>query len=37
MTHCFRRLRSFRFNFPQRIAAVLLALFLAQGLWLICR
>ena len=37
MTHRFARLRSFRFNLPQRIAAVLLALFLAQGLWLISR
>jgi hypothetical protein len=35
MTCCFRRFRRFRFNQPQRIAAVLLALFLAQGLWLI--
>jgi hypothetical protein len=35
MTCCFSRLRRFRFNQPQRIAAVLLALFLAQGLWLI--
>lgn len=34
MTHRFARLRRFRFNLPQRIAAVLLALFLAQGLWL---
>jgi len=34
MTHCFSRLRRFRFNLPQRIAAGLLALFLAQGLWL---
>lgn len=32
----FSRLRRFRFSLPQRIAAVLLALFLAQGLWLIC-
>jgi hypothetical protein len=29
------KLRRFHFNLPQRIAAVLLALFLAQGLWLI--
>ena len=28
------KLRRFRFNLPQRIAAALLALFLAQGLWL---
>ncbi len=34
MTHRFARLRRFRFNRPQRIAAALLALFLAQGLWL---
>jgi hypothetical protein len=34
MTHRFARLRRFRFNLPQRIAAVLLALFLAQGMWL---
>jgi hypothetical protein len=35
MTCPFSRLRRFRFSLPQRIAAVLLALFLAQGLWLI--
>ncbi len=34
MTHRFARLRRFRFNLPQRIAAVLLLLFLVQGLWL---
>ena len=34
MTHRFARIRRFRFNRPQRIAAVLLALFLLQGLWL---
>jgi len=34
MTHRFARLRRFQFNLPQRIAAGLLALFLAQGLWL---
>ena len=33
MTHRFGILRRFRFNLPQRIAAGLLALFLAQGLW----
>jgi len=33
-THRVGRIRRFRFNLPQRIAAVLLALFLAQGLWL---
>jgi hypothetical protein len=33
----FGRLRRFRFNFPQRIAAALLLLFLAQGLWLASR
>ncbi|MGA8043716.1 MAG: hypothetical protein WCA37_13020 [Terracidiphilus sp.] len=37
MTRPFTLLRRFRFNRPQRIAAVLLALFLAQGLWLISR
>ena len=37
MTHRFGLLRRFRFNRPQRIAAVLLALFLAQGLWLTSR
>lgn len=34
MTERFVRIRRFRFNLPQRIAAVLLALFLIQGLWL---
>ncbi|HEY6490496.1 MAG: hypothetical protein WCC26_22220 [Terracidiphilus sp.] len=34
MTHRFARLRRFRFNLPQRIAAGLLLLFLAQGLWI---
>ena len=33
MTHRFARIRRFHFNVPQRIAAVLLALFLMQGLW----
>jgi hypothetical protein len=33
----FRRIRRFHFNLPQRVAAVLLALFLAQGLFLIAR
>jgi hypothetical protein len=33
MAHRFGILRRFRFNLPQRIAAVLLALFLFQGLW----
>jgi hypothetical protein len=37
MTHRFARLRRFRFNLPQRIAAGLLALFLLQGLWLTSR
>ena len=37
MTHRFGILRRFRFNLPQRIAAILLALFLAQVLWLINR
>jgi hypothetical protein len=35
MTHRFARLRRFRFNLPQRIAAVLLTAFLIQGFWLI--
>jgi hypothetical protein len=35
MTHRFARIRRFRFNQPQRIAAGLLTLFLLQGLWLI--
>jgi hypothetical protein len=35
MTHRFQILRRFRFNRPQRIAAVLLALFLFQGFWLV--
>jgi len=34
MTHRFGILRRFRFNLPQRVAAVLLTLFLVQGLWL---
>jgi hypothetical protein len=34
MTHRFARLRRFHFNLPQRIAAVLLLAFLAQGFWL---
>src|SRR6516225_223329 len=33
MTHRFARLRRFHFNLPQRIAAVLLLAFLAQGFW----
>jgi cell shape-determining protein MreD len=37
MTHRFGILRRFRFNRPQRIAAVLLALFLVQGLVLVSR
>ena len=37
MTHRFQSLRRFRFNLPQRIAAGLLALFLAQGFWLTSR
>jgi hypothetical protein len=36
-THRFSRIRRFRFNLPQRIAAGLLFLFLAQGLWLTSR
>jgi hypothetical protein len=35
MSHRFARIRRFQFNLPQRIAAGLLLLFLAQGLWLI--
>ncbi len=34
MPHRFASIRRFRFSRPQRIAALLLALFLAQGLWL---
>ncbi len=34
MSFRFARLRRFRFNLPQRVAAVLLVLFLVQGLWL---
>ncbi len=37
MTQRFARLRRFRFNLPQRIAAGLLLLFLAQGFWLTSR
>jgi len=37
MTHRFGILRRFRFNLPQRIAAGLLLVFLAQGLWLTSR
>jgi hypothetical protein len=37
MTHRFARLRRFRFNLPQRIAAGLLLLFLVQGFWLTSR
>jgi hypothetical protein len=36
-SHRFSRIRRFRFNLPQRIAAGLLTLFLIQGLWLISR
>jgi hypothetical protein len=35
MTRRFAHIRRFQFNLPQRIAAGLLAAFLAQGLWLI--
>ena len=35
MTHRFARIRRFHFNLPQRIAAVMLALFLLQGLWVV--
>ena len=34
MTCRFQRICRFQFNLPQRIAAVLLVLFMAQGLWL---
>jgi len=37
MTRRFQRIRRFQFNLPQRIAAGLLVLFLAQGLWLTSR
>jgi hypothetical protein len=37
MTPRFARIRRFHFNRPQRIAAVLLALFLIQGFWLTSR
>jgi hypothetical protein len=37
MTHRFGTLRRFRFHKPQQIAAALLALFLAQGLWVVSR
>ena len=37
MTRRLGILRRFRFNAPQRIAAVMLGLFLAQGLWLTSR
>jgi hypothetical protein len=37
MAHRFGKLRRFRFNLPQRIAAGLLALFLLQGFWLTSR
>ena len=37
MSHRFGKLRRFRFNLPQRIAAGMLTLFLLQGFWLISR
>ena len=37
MSHRFARIRRFHFNLPQRIAAGMLLLFLAQGFWLISR
>lgn len=37
MAHRFGILRRFRFNLPQRVAAVLLAAFLLQGLWVVSR
>ena len=35
MSHRFGILRRFRFNLPQRIAALMLALFLLQGFWIV--
>ena len=37
MANRFGKLRRFRFNLPQRIAAALLAIFLLQGFWLTSR
>src|ERR1700677_3688061 len=37
MAHRFGKLRRFRFNLPQRIAAGLLATFLLQGFWIVSR
>jgi len=37
MHECTGRIRRFRFNLPQRIAAVFLAFFLFQGMWLLSR
>ncbi len=37
MTHRLQSLRRFRFNWPQRIAAALLGLFLLQGFWVVSR
>ena len=37
MTHRFGTLRRFRFHRPQQIAAAMLAIFLAQGLWVVSR
>ena len=37
MAHRFGRLRRFRFNLPQRIAAALLTAFLLQGFWIVSR
>jgi hypothetical protein len=37
MPRPFSRLRRFHFNFPQRIAALFLALFLIQGFWITSR
>jgi hypothetical protein len=37
MSHRFSKIRRFRFNLPQRIAAIMLALFVLQGFWLVSR
>jgi len=37
MPRPFSRLRRFHFNFPQRMAALFLALFLIQGFWITSR
>jgi hypothetical protein len=37
MAHLFGKISRFRFNLPQRIAAAMLTIFLAQGLWVASR